>query len=266
MRLCAGRKSAYLRGMSLFSRLLRLPRRARFDAPLMPDDPFFAIGDLHGCDTLLARLLEQIAAMEQPGAPLVFLGDYIDRGDNSAALLARLHRLSGAGGAKVICLMGNHERMMLEALDDPAHAGPRWLRHGGLQTLASFGIAPPGPDAAARVWEAMRDALRAALGPEQEAWLRGLPLYWQSGNVMAVHAGADPARPIPEQGEETLLWGHADFGRAIRSDGLWVVHGHTIVEAPLQHRGRIAIDTGAYATGRLTAALIAPGAVSFHSA
>src|SRR6056297_3043779 len=95
------------------------------------------------------------------------------------------------------------------------------------------------------------------------AWLRARPLSWRSGNVWALHAGADPHQPLDSQGDEVLLWGHPAFRRSPRRDGQWVVHGHTIVEHPHTAEGRIAVDTGAYATGRLSAALIECGAVRF---
>lgn len=252
--------------MKLFSSLSRLSGKARFDAPLEPETAFFAIGDIHGCDALLRRLLDQLDTMAHPTARLVCLGDYIDRGDDSRMVLRRLHALSRNAGDLMVCLMGNHERMMLDTLDSPALNGPRWLRHGGLQTLASYRLQPPGRDATESEWLEARDALRAALGAELEAWLRQLPLYWQTGNVVAVHAGPDPLRPVPQQGETTTLWGHADFGKVAREDGVWIVHGHTIVDAPVHQSGRISVDTGAYATGRLTAALIEPGRVEFLTA
>lgn len=266
MRLCAARESAYLHVMKLFPRLSRLSGKARFDAPLEPETPFFAVGDLHGCDTLFQQLLGRLDAMAHPTARLVCLGDYVDRGDNTRMVLRRLHALSRSAGALMVCLMGNHERMMLDAMDNPALDGPRWLRHGGLQTLASYRIQPPGSDSPESEWLEMRDSLRAQMGEEIEIWLRNLPLSWQSGNVVAVHAGADPTRAIADQRDSTLLWGHPDFARVARTDGLWVVHGHTIVDEPAWRKGRISVDTGAYATGRLTAALIETQSVEFISA
>ncbi|QRF68068.1 metallophosphoesterase family protein [Ponticoccus alexandrii] len=249
--------------MKLFPRLFHRPGKARYDAPVEPETPFFALGDLHGCDTLLRHMLDRLDRLAHPTARLVCLGDYVDRGESSRMVLRRLHTLSRSAGDLMVCLMGNHERMLLDAMDNPARDGPRWLRHGGLQTLASYGIQPPGPNAPESAWLEMRDALRAAMGEGIEAWLRALPLSWQTGNVVAVHAGADPSRPIAEQSDNTLLWGHPDFGRVARTDGLWIVHGHSIVDDPVWHAGRISVDTGAYATGRLTAALVERQSVEF---
>ena len=151
---------------------------------------------------------------------------------------------------------------MLRFLDDP-QGGAAWLRHGGMQTLASYGVAVSGarPEAGARAQ--IRDALRAALGEGTEAWLRGLPRAWQSGNLLVTHAGADPRQPMPHQAPRSLLWGHPAFGRFPRRDGLWVAHGHVIVPAARAQCGVISVDTGAYATGRLSCALISDAAMRF---
>ncbi len=228
-----------------------------FDAPLRPDEPLALIGDVHGCDLLLARLLEDIETLV-PDHRVVVLGDMIDRGDDSAAVLRRLMALPGS-----VCLRGNHEDMLLRYLDEPERAGRGWLRNGGLQTVASFGV--PGLSLGAGP-EALRDAaerLRDAMGQDMLAWLRGLPLSWRSGNVLATHAGADPRRSPEDQDETVLLWGHPRFEAEPRRDGVWVVHGHVIRPDPSAEGGRIAVDTGAYATGRLTMAIIRPGAGEF---
>ena len=119
--------------------LERLSRRgaqaaARFDAPLAPDRPLAVIGDVHGRDALLGRLLGTIAE-RAPEAQVVLVGDLIDRGEQSAEVLRRV-----AGRGDLVCVRGNHEAMCLEFLDDPEAYGPRWLFNGGLQTLASFGV------------------------------------------------------------------------------------------------------------------------------
>ena len=238
----------------------RRPRRAGPAAapelaPPRPDRPFIAVGDVHGRADLL-RALEAKLADLPPDWPLVFVGDYVDRGEESAAVLR--HLMQEAPRPRV-CLMGNHEDMLLRFLEAPEAEARRWLRNGGLQTLASFGVG--GSPAQAPV--AARDALVEAMGPEVIDWLRARPLHWQSGDVAVVHAGADPALPLGGQPREALLWGHPDFARGARDDGLWILHGHTIVEAPRAEGGRIAVDTGAFATGRLTAAVVEPGGVRF---
>jgi serine/threonine protein phosphatase 1 len=235
-----------------------------FDAEPAPAETVIAVGDIHGRDDLLGRLLDRIAT-DEPGAHLVFLGDYVDRGEHSADVLRRLAGLSDQWSGPVTTLMGNHERMMLDFLDTPEDSAGRWLRNGGLQTLASFAVggitdqlAPEDArDAAAR--------LRDRMGADLLDWLGGLRLQHASGNIHFVHAGADPALPMAAQEPRTLLWGHPAFAAIARADGQFVVHGHTVVDAPAVTAGRVAVDTGAWFTGRLTAARIAPGEIAFVS-
>lgn len=238
-----------------------------FTATLVPEVPFYAIGDIHGSDDLLERLIQKLANLAHPEARLICVGDFVDRGEDSAGVMRRLFNMQKGAGDLMVCLMGNHEHMMLKFLDEPVGHGARWLRYGGLQTLASFQVSGlPGTSASELEWIALRDTFREALGPELEAWVRGLPSHWHTGNVWVVHAGADPAVPIADQDRSTLLWGHRDFFEVPRTDGQWVVHGHTIVDAAQAKDGRIAIDTGAYATGKLTAALVERGRVSLVTA
>lgn len=223
--------------------------------PIAAEKPFAAIGDIHGCDDLLARLLEKLSN-EAPDVELLFVGDYIDRGEQSARVLRRLMDFEGS-----YCLLGNHERMCLDFIDHPEEKGARWLRNGGLQTIASFGVS-----GATNELVSLRDQMVAAMGDELIRWLRELPLVYENGNIRAVHAAAHPEKPIEGQGEKPLIWGHSKFGRLPRRDGLWVVHGHTIVDVPKVFEGVVSIDTGAYATGRLTAAIFAGNDVQFVQA
>jgi serine/threonine protein phosphatase 1 len=185
----------------------------------------------------------------------------MDRGERSAQAVRRL-----LGRDDLVVLRGNHEEMCLNFLEEPERKGPLWLRNGGLQTLASFGVGGLGISPAPAALREAAGRLEEAMGVELLAWLRLRPLRFLSGNVAVVHAAADPDVPIEEQEEATLLWGHPRFASDARADGIWVVHGHTILDEPVAEGGRIGVDTGAYATGRLTAALIRPGGVSFVSA
>jgi serine/threonine protein phosphatase 1 len=108
-----------------------------------------------------------------------------------------------------------------------------------------------------------RDELVVRMGREMIGWLRSRPLWWQSGTVGVVHAAADPGLALDAQERVNLLWGHKDFQRKPRSDGLWIVHGHTIVAAPQAVGGRVAIDTGAYATGVLSGVAFGDGGMRF---
>ena len=245
----------------LFSRnAISAQASTSFEAPITPDAPFFAVGDVHGCLTLMQKLQKQLAEKD-PTAPVVYVGDYIDRGEDSAGVLRAL--FDQRKNSNIICLAGNHEEMMLSFIDQPAAKGERWLRYGGLQTLASFGIRGINPAAKGDALVAAASKLEDAIGPDMLNWLRHLQIMWQSGNVAVVHAGADPAISINMQGPSTLLWGHPDFAKKPRTDDIWVTHGHTIVDEATNQDGRIAIDTGAYACGRLTAAYVTSSNVEF---
>ncbi|MET3599658.1 metallophosphoesterase family protein [Martelella mangrovi] len=221
-----------------------------------PEEAFVAIGDVHGCAENLARLWEKLER-QAPGMPVVHVGDYVDRGENSAKVLNMLFERQRDVG-DIVCLAGNHEEMFLGFLDDPTEKGERWLRYGGLQTVASFGPGTTGEAYGKHDLQRLRDAVVESLGTAQLEWLRNLPLIWSSGNLSVVHAGADPRKPLDEQPRRNLTWGHQAFGQLPRRDGLWIVHGHTVVPVPQMANGVVSIDTGAYATDRLTAAIVRP--------
>ncbi|WPZ23576.1 metallophosphoesterase family protein (plasmid) [Sulfitobacter faviae] len=228
-----------------------------------PEAPFFAVGDIHGCAGLLEDLLEKLRAVATGEEVCVFLGDYIDRGPDGRGVLTRLFDLCQSYPEKVVCLMGNHERMMLDFIDDPAGAGLEWLRFGGLETLRSFGLSADkrGLDSAGSI--ELANALEAALPSGMQEWLRSLPLQWSSGNMHCVHAAMSPKRHPRAQREQALLWGHPKFFSEPREDGVFVVHGHTIVENASISASRVSLDTGAYKTGRMTAARISTGGCIF---
>jgi len=252
----------------------RGPRTPRDDAatpaphgPPRTDRRTYVVGDIHGRHDLLEEMLARIAQDAAGRAhDLVFLGDYVDRGPDSAAVLRRLAALA-AGRAEVTCLLGNHDRLLLQFLAAPAEVGARWLAVGGDATLASFGVAlgaasgtgPDGPAAAER-HRARAAALAAAMGEPLRDWLAARPLWWARGDLVAVHALTDPARAMEEQDPETLLWARPGRDLAPRQDGRWVVHGHTITAEPTLRAGHIGVDTGAFRSGRLTALVADPQA------
>lgn len=213
-----------------------------------PDQPFCAIGDIHGRADLLGHALDAVDGQ------VVCVGDYVDRGPDSAGVLRLLQ-----SRPDVVCLMGNHEEMMLDFFANPEGAGPRWLRSGGRDTLASYGVLKPETNLTRA-----RDVLRAELGEAAEDWLTTLPSLWQSGNVAVTHAGADPCAEMGAQSEKHLRWGHPKFGHVLRRDGVWVVRGHVIQDEAFMLDGTIQIDTGAWRTGRLTLAHISAEGVRFE--
>lgn len=139
----------------------------------------------------------------------------------------------------------------------------QWLLHGGLQTLSSFGVRGISPSSRAEEFVRLRDAFVSEVGADLINWLRDMPTIWRSGNIAVTHAGADPTKAIDVQKPQTLRWGHPEFLKTSRTDGIWIIHGHTVVDAPEVANGRVAIDTGAYATGVLTATVAEANKFSF---
>lgn len=233
-----------------------------------PDQPVFVIGDVHGRLDLLERILEQIDVtigdFDMSDPMLVFVGDLVDRGPASAGVLARVHELTTEFPNNVACLLGNHEQMMLDFLDAPVARQARWLRSGGAQTCESFGLVVPSDPGLVDQAETLARDLKDAAGEDLVNWMRQLPLQVRSGTVYLVHAAIDPGRPLEDQSARVLIWGHPEFLKHERSDGYWVVHGHTVAEEPVFAEGRIGVDTGAWKTGCLTSAVILPsGEVDF---
>ena len=256
--------------LSRLKTLLGMGPRKRaplFDAPLNIDKPTYAIGDVHGRHDLLVELLDMIAEdAEGRGFShprIVLLGDYVDRGEQSARALAHVRDLLDGDG-DVEALRGNHEDMMLAFIDEPERAGPRWLRNGGLQTLASYGV---GGVIQSADTDALADAARRleAAAADVLPLLRRLRTWTRHGDVLFSHAGFDPDLPPTVQSENALIWGAPRFLQIPRQDGLWCVYGHYVVDEAGVAQGRVAVDTGAYHTGRLSAALLADGAVEFLS-
>lgn len=237
--------------------MLRLGLPDRKHLPTVAaDERVYAIGDIHGRFDLLIPLLRRIerdavARADGRRPRIVFLGDYIDRGEQSRQVLEALGQLAAAGSPDLVFLRGNHEAALLDFLDDPeAHVG--WLRFGGLETLASFGI--PLPRGAIREGDMarLRDALTRAVAPHRGFLESLLPLH-RSGDVLFVHAAVDPERPLEKQGEEALFWGHPGFLVDEPVPGVRIVHGHYDARQPVSLAGRICVDTGAYYSGVLTA-------------
>ncbi|MEM9901426.1 MAG: metallophosphoesterase family protein [Pseudomonadota bacterium] len=242
------------------------PESAPQEEPPRPERLTYAVGDIHGCLAPLEALLQRIRD-DAGGKPhdIVFLGDYVDRGPESARVLERLRALEEEADERrrVICLKGNHDAMMLHFMDAPED-GVRWLFLGGQETLASFGIGHVSMQAdidnpmTARV-AAQAEALRTQLGDAAAQWLAARPLWWRSGDLVAVHALTDPALPMEAQSEETLLWERPGRRLVPRADGTWIVHGHTIVPEPSVRARHVSVDTGAFNGGPLTAAVFTPG-------
>ena len=215
-------------------------------ATLPPGERVYAVGDVHGCDDKLALIHAQVAAdlEEFPVASptLLHIGDYIDRGLDSKAVLDRLLRGSPVKGMPVVNLMGNHEAMLLAALDDDAQAALDWTANGGDAALKSWDIPP---DSTPDLW-------RRLIPRGHQELMEGLALRHDAGGYVFVHAGVDPRKPLDAQDRADLLWIREPFLSWTRGFGAVIVHGHTPVERPAVRPNRIGIDTGAVMGGRLT--------------
>jgi serine/threonine protein phosphatase 1 len=217
----------------------------------------YAIGDVHGCSDLLANLLAEIrkdaeglTTSDRPA--VVFVGDYVDRGPDSKGVVERVIELRREGRFEVRALKGNHEETLIAFLGDPA-VGPAWADFGGLATLESYGVASPALKSDLGAWARASEALAASLPAEHLAFLTSLELTASYGDYLFVHAGVRPGTPLQAQREHDLLWIRDEFLRAKEPCAQTVVHGHTPEAEPFVGRHRIGIDTGAYATGVLTA-------------
>jgi len=239
----------------------------RGDAPKIPDGQrVYAVGDIHGRDDLLASLLSTIrahAAMDSGQNCLVFLGDYVDRGPASRAVLERLAGLD-LKGWECVFLRGNHDQAVLDFLDDPG-VYRVWRGFGAAETLLSYGVRPPRFDdetAFART----RDEFVEACPPRHIEFLRNLRYFYQCGDYVFVHAGLRPGVALDRQSPEDMMWIRDDFLASDRDHGSVVVHGHTPAPAPVRRFNRIGIDTGAYATGLLTAVILEGAQCAFLTA
>jgi serine/threonine protein phosphatase 1 len=236
----------------------------RKKAPSIPKGMrIYAIGDIHGRADLLARLLSRInahlASHPVSNSVRIFLGDYIDRGPESREVLDLL--ISEARSCRSIFLKGNHESYLTEFSSNPLILD-HWQHLGGLETLMSYGITPT-LNANAGTQAQLAAALRRALPENHRDFLGKLETSFTCGDFFFVHAGVRPGIPLSKQREEDLLWIRYDFLLHEEPFEKIIVHGHTPVTGPEVHPNRINIDTGAYASGRLTCLVLESDQISF---
>lgn len=223
----------------------------------------YAVGDIHGRKDLLSRLMNGVfAAVGSSGdlrSQIVFLGDYVDRGPDSAGVLSELWDLQRQ--LDVVLLKGNHEALLLDFLRDPETL-PFWAAVGGLPTLTSYGLTPslrPTPDEC----HALQEALLDSMPPAHLSLLQGLRLSHAVDDYFFAHAGVRPGVALDRQDEQDLLWIRDEF---LSYKGFFekrIVHGHTPIQHPDVQPHRINIDTGAFATGQLTCLVLEGDQVRF---
>jgi serine/threonine protein phosphatase 1 len=242
--------------------VLRLRRSSR--KPRLPSGRrIYAVGDIHGCADLLsglfARIDDDLKARPIAEPLQVLLGDYIDRGANSRQVIEML--IARGQHHNVILLKGNHEECALQFLSDPT-ALARWKLIGGLNTVHSYGVAPARSDDS-RSQHEVAAALSDSMPESHRRFLKGLALSFTCGDFFFAHAGVRPGVPLQEQSQQDLLWIRDDFLLHEEDFGKIVVHGHTPAREPEIRANRINIDTGAYATGRLTCLVLEDDKMGF---
>lgn len=212
----------------------------------------YVIGDIHGRADLLDQIVEKIrndlASHGEIDCVTVTLGDYLDRGPDSRGVIERLSR--NPFPTRYVALKGNHEALLESFLRDPATAD-HWRRLGGLETLHSYGV-PIGELMVGRGYDQAAKALRAAIPAEHVRFLSSLEPFVSIGKYFLCHAGVRSNVPLNQQSLDDLLWIRDEF---LNSDVVFekmIIHGHTPREWPEVRPNRINIDTGAFATGRLT--------------
>ncbi len=217
----------------------------------------YAVGDIHGRLDLLDRILMQIDADHAARPPaerhLVFLGDLVDRGPDSAGVVERIRTLA-EGDPQVHCLMGNHEEIFLRSIEGDDKALRLFCRIGGRETLVSYGVTPEDYERLdyAEVVEQLLDRVPAA----HRDFLTSLREILIMGDYVFVHAGIRPGIPIAEQKLAETRWIRDPFLDHRAPLEKMVVHGHTVAEEAEMLPHRIGIDTGAYHSDRLTALML----------
>ena len=225
--------------------------------PFEPSAPhrIYAVGDIHGRADLLDQLLRRVLAdcgADAQGVPIVFLGDYVDRGLQSRETIERLLQVSRDERFAARFLRGNHEAAMLDFLNRP-EGGAAWLAYGGAETLYSYGVKAPALGANADHMHRAAEKLREKLPLAHMDFLTHLELWVQHERYVFVHAGLRPGRALEAQQEQDMLTIRDSFIKSRRKWPFVVVHGHTPGEEVFVDKRRICVDTGAYVTGKLSA-------------
>ena len=225
-------------------------------AAVPPGTVIYALGDLHGRDDLLAEMhagvLADAAGRLAKRRVLVYLGDYLSRGRDSRAVIERVLDWHPPGW-EIVCLMGNHEDLVLRFLAGDPRPGRHWLDFGGVAALANYGLPLADPEARdATTLASLRERLLLGLPPRHLAFLEHLPLFHREGGYFFVHAGVLPGVPLERQIRRDLVWIRNRFRASKLAHGAVVVHGHCITPEPEVRANRIGIDTGAYHSDLLT--------------
>ena len=223
------------------------------------DTVVYAVGDIHGRAELLDRLLDKIrvdaAARPEQRKVLIYQGDYIDRGLESRQVIDHLIA-QGDDDFERVFLRGNHEDAMLRFLET-TEIGTSWKGFDGDATLYSYGVDVFGapPDGLDRM-DHIRNQLRDKVASDHIAFLEGLELSHEEGDYFFVHASVRPGIRLDKQDTNDMMWIRDEFLNSRQDFGKVVVHGYSIRPQPVVQSNRIEIDTGAFASGALTALVL----------
>lgn len=225
------------------------------EATVPPGQRVYAVGDIHGRLDLFDALIAAIEADDAASGPaettVILLGDLVDRGPDSAGVIARAREWQRRRPVRI--LAGNHEEMFLQSFER-VETLKHFLRFGGRETVLSFGIDPVAYRGASV--KEVQEMMHAAVPAEDRAFLESFEDMIAIGDYLFVHAGISPRVPLEEQSVGDLRWIREPFLSHTEPFGAVVVHGHTITDEPEDRGNRIGIDTGAYLSGRLTALVL----------
>ena len=249
---------------SIFARFSPKPKPTVSTASIPDGMRAYVVGDIHGRLDLLRTLhgkIRQDSETARGDRIIVYIGDYVDRGDDSKGVIDEFlaDRLPGF---EPIYLKGNHEEVLLNFLEHPEIARD-WFSFGGDAAVMSYGV-PVLPGALTD--ERLRDiqtAFRDAVPDAHLRFLSDLRLSYEIGDYLCVHAGINPGRPLHRQRPEDMLWIRDEFLESEKLHGKVVVHGHSITKAPDVQENRIGLDTGAYFSNRLTCLVLEGSAHRF---
>lgn len=222
-----------------------------------PDDTvIYAIGDIHGCLGLLAAIQDRIAEDARRRSArrkeVVYLGDYVSRGEDSRGVVDRVREWRPDGFER-ITLKGNHEDLLLRFLAGELDAGRHWFDYDGLDALAGYGVAIPDRRARDDTSVAvLRERFACALPKPHLDFFRSLRTGYRAGDYCFVHGGVRPGVPLTKQSDHDRMWIRKSFLDSDADHGAVIVHGHSISAQPVVRHNRIGIDTGAYHSGVLT--------------
>lgn len=232
-----------------------------------PGMVIYAIGDIHGrldlLDQLHARIAEDLRHRATRRGQVVYLGDYVSRGEDSPGVVNRVREWL-PDGCERITLKGNHEDLLLRYLDGELDAGRHWFDYDGLDTLADYGVTVT--DRSVRDDASLVDLRRrftAALPPDHLAFFRSLRIRHRAGGYFFAHGGVRPGVPLDRQADRDCMWIRKAFLDSDEDHGAVVVHGHSISPTPVVRHNRIGIDTGAYRSGVLTCVVLDGTAQAF---